>query len=67
MIDMVRNKKDWAFLSIRCDRKAYNELNEIVELTGLTKTKAIEFAINNYYKKNFEKDGEDDAAKIINK
>lgn len=64
---MSRPKKDWENLSVKLERGANDKLTEIVELTGLTKTKTIEFAINNYYKKNFEKDGENDAAEIINK
>ena len=44
-----RQPKDYEHLSCRLDRKAVNQLMEICNEVGLTKTKAVEKAIGKFY------------------
>lgn len=46
---MKRTKKQTDCLSFRLDKKASDKLNEICNEVGLTKTKAVEKAIEKFY------------------
>lgn len=46
---MARQKKDSEFLSCRLDKKASDKLEEICAEVGLTKTRAVEKAIEKFY------------------
>ena len=46
---MKKTKKQTDCLSFRLDKKASDKLNEICNEVGLTKTKAVEKAIEKFY------------------
>lgn len=45
---MSRAKKDGVFLNIFIDKKILEELNNYCEITGATKTKAVEIAVTKF-------------------
>lgn len=46
---MSRPRKESEILSCRLDKQAFAKLEEVCEESGLTKTKAVEKAIERYY------------------
>jgi len=54
---MPRPKKESEFLSCRIDRQVFKKLEELCNESGLSKTKAVEKALEKYYNE-FKKTGQ---------